>query len=335
MAPVAILPVLVLLIVFLQLDTYKLVLFREILEGIVSGAVLAGVAYVANGVAISALNMPYETYSHSVGPVVEESLKAIFILVMVARNRIGFMIDAAIVGFTVGTGFAVAENLYALAVFQDTNAGVFLVRGFGTAIMHGGSVAFFGVMVQSMTERHSPYNPLVYIPGLVLAIALHVAYNFLQAEPFAAAAAMLVAVPSILFLIFGKSEHKVHDWLIGDYQSHEHLLADIESGAFSHSRAGRFIQTIAARFRPDMPGDIFKYLKLHTELVLQAEKISLSREKGEPLPISHDIHEKFHQLHELEKRIGRTAMLAIWPHLHFSRRELWELHELDVESMHK
>jgi RsiW-degrading membrane proteinase PrsW (M82 family) len=335
MAPVAILPVLVLLAVFMQLDSYKVVMFREVAEAIVAGAALAAVGYVVNGAAISALDMQYETFSHTVGPVIEESLKALFILFMIWRNRIGFMIDAAIVGFAVGTGFAVAENLYALSVFQDTNAGVFLVRGFGTAVMHGGSVAFFGVLAQSLTERYSPYNPLVYLPGLLLAIALHVAYNLLQAAPFAAAAAMLVAVPATLFLIFGKSEHKIHTWLIGDYQSHEHLLADIENGEFTNSRAGRFIQAVAMRFRPEVPGYIFAYLKLHTELVLRAEQISLSREKGEPLPISHDIHEKFLQLHTLEKNIGRSAMLALWPHLHFSRRELWELHELDTESKHK
>ena len=38
-------------------------------------------------------------------------------------------------------------------------------------------------------------------------------------------------------------------------------------------------------------------------------------------------------LHALEKAIGRTALLTITPHLHFSRNDLWEMHELEEDVM--
>ena len=33
-----------------------------------------------------------------------------------------------------------------------------------------------------------------------------------------------------------------------------------------------------------------------------------------------------------EKAIGRTALLALWPHLKFSRQEMAELYELEARS---
>src|SRR5215472_4153407 len=111
-APIGLLPVLLYLVLLLQLDSYKLVSLGEILEALLAGAVLAAVSYFVNGRAISALHYSFHTYSNFVAPFAEESLKAAFMLFMFARNRVGFMIDAAIVGFGVGAGFAVAENIY-------------------------------------------------------------------------------------------------------------------------------------------------------------------------------------------------------------------------------
>jgi RsiW-degrading membrane proteinase PrsW (M82 family) len=44
-------------------------------------------------------------------------------------HRIGFLVDAAIFGFTVGSGFAVIENLYYLEQVPDAGRGTWIVRG--------------------------------------------------------------------------------------------------------------------------------------------------------------------------------------------------------------
>lgn len=331
-APIGLFPVLLYLALLLQLDSYKLVSLPEILEALVAGAVLAAVAYFVNGRAISTLHYSLHTYSNFVAPFAEESLKAAFMLFMFARNRLGFMIDAAIVGFGVGAGFAVAENIYYLTLYPQPPLGVFVIRGLGTALMHGGATAIFGIMAQSFTERHSDANPLFYLPGLAGAIALHGLYNYFQSTPLLATVVMLVALPLALLLVFTKSEHKIHTWLLADYESHEHLLAEIRAGRFAQSEAGRFMLDIDRKFGARVAADVLAYIQLHIELVLRAEKDSLAREKGEKIREGHEVHEMFAKLHALEKKIGRTAMLTIWPHLHFSRRELWELQELEGQT---
>ncbi|MBV9421188.1 MAG: hypothetical protein JO348_15575, partial [Alphaproteobacteria bacterium] len=79
---------------------------------------------------------------------------------------------------------------------------------------------------------------------------------------------------------------------------------------------------------PAMVEDVFTYLKLHTQLVLRAEQLALARERQEAVEPAPQNAEDLRVLHELEKRIGASAMMALWPHLHFSRRELWEMHAL-------
>src|SRR5258706_2455207 len=159
-APIGLAPVIVFLIVLLHLDSYKLVSLGEVLVCLGGGTILAGASYFTNGQAINVLHYDFATYSRFVAPMAEEFLKSAFIIVLFARNRIGFMIDAAIMGFAVGAGFSVAENLYYIFVFPGANLGVWIVRGFGTAIMHCRATASFAPMAQGLTEPQASVQSL-------------------------------------------------------------------------------------------------------------------------------------------------------------------------------
>ena len=86
---------------------------------------------------------------------------------------------------------------------------------------------------------------------------------------------------------------------------------------------------LAQKFDKAQVADMFDYIQLHTELVLRAEQMLLEREKGLKPKATADDKARFVELHALEGRIGRTALLTLWPHLHFSRQELSELYELE------
>jgi hypothetical protein len=247
------------------------------------------------------------------------------------RARIGFLIDAAIMGFALGTGFALVENLYYLTTFPNANAGVWIVRGFGTAMMHGGATAIFGVLAQSWTERHTKFGPALYLPGFLAAVGVHSLFNHLLGAPMIATGVMLLLVPAILFAVFAKSEHRIHDWLIKDHADHERLL-DTMSIEFAHSEAGRFISELADKFGGAHTADIYAYMRLHAQLVLRAEEFLLAREAGTKPQVTAEDRQRFGDLHDLERKIGKTALLALWPHLHYSRQELAELYELESRT---
>ncbi len=330
-ATISLVPVAVFLVVLLQFDSYKLVSLVETSLTLSSGVLLCGVSYFANAALISALAVDFTTYSHFVAPFVEEVCKGAMIVWLLSRNRIGFPIDAAIMGFAVGTGFSVVENIYYLHIFPDANLGTLVVRGFGTALMHGGATALLAIVSQSLLDRARTFNAQLCLPGYGAAVALHAVYNFLSAAPVIGAVAVLLLLPLVLYFIFTKSEHQVHSWLLRDYQSHERVLADIRSGAFQNGEAGRFISAMAKKFGPAVAADMFAYIRLHTELALRADLVDLARETEKPMEITDTDRSNFARLHELERRIGRTAMLALWPHLHFTRKQLWELNEFEQE----
>jgi protease PrsW len=333
LVPLGLSPVLILLAVLLYLDSFRLVSIHIVLQMLGLGVALAVAAYFINGWAIDLIGVNFDIYTRYGAPVVEEALKCGAMIYLFARNRIGFMVDAALIGIAIGAGFAVAENVYQLYFFHS-DIGVWIVRGFGTAVMHGGVTAIFGVLSQGLSERHLKFHALMYVPGLMIAITLHSLFNHVTDPPLIAATGTLIATPIILFLVFGKSEHKIHDWLVHDYETHEHLLEEIERGDFSHSEAARFITDMSNKLDKQVVADMFEYIKLHARLVLRAEEVMLNRENGKKITLNGDDKVHFDRLHELERRIGRTAMLALWPHLHYSRQELAELYELEDRVRH-
>ena len=56
--------------------------------------------------------VPAGVLSRYIAPLTEETGKAALVVTLVATARVGFLVDAAVLGFAVGTGFALFENLH-------------------------------------------------------------------------------------------------------------------------------------------------------------------------------------------------------------------------------
>ncbi len=329
--PLALVPTLAFLILLDQIDSFKLVSLRALVTALAAGALLAVAAYFVNATLIDFLFKDYGAYSKYGAPIVEELLKATYVVLLFHRRRVGFLIDAAILGFAVGTGFSLAENLYFLWSLSDANLGVWVVRGFGTAMMHGGAMAIFAVLSQMLTERHTQGSSLHYLPGLIAAIAIHAIFNQFVSTPFVATCVVLLLIPAVLFLVFAKSEHGVHDYLMAGHELHERVLVSLDEG-FLLTPEGKLVADIVMKFRGEHLQSVIAYIRLHTELVMAAEELFLKRESRTKAPISPDVRQKFERLHSLEREIGKTALFALWPHLKFSRREMAELYEFEALS---
>ena len=329
-AVVALLPVLAFLGLLLYLDSYKLVRARAVILVLVCGAVAALVAYPVNAFLLSVTGLDVTTFTLYVGPGSEELLKALIILALVAAHRIGFLVDAAIVGFAVGTGFSVLENMYYLERFPDAGLGTWIVRGFGTALMHGGATALVAITGLALVERTRRSNALLFLPGIVVAVALHAAYNHLLLWPKTATVAMLVVLPLLLYFVFEESDKALARWLGAGFDADTETLAMINSGHVSDSRIGRYLQTLKRKFKGPVVADVLCYLRLHTELALRAKGMLMMRENGFEPHVDDETRAKFEEMRYLEQSIGKTALLAIRPMLHMSHKELWQLYMLDA-----
>ncbi|MDH3747963.1 MAG: PrsW family intramembrane metalloprotease [Gammaproteobacteria bacterium] len=328
-APVGMLPVLIFLVALLYMDSYKLVSLRTVLAVIIAGGLTTVCAYFLNGFLMEHLPFDFKNFSRYVSPVSEEMLKAMIIVFLFRTNRIGFLVDSAIMGFAVGAGFAVIENFYYLYATQNGNIGLWIVRGFGTAIMHGGVVAIFAILSQTLTERNMKINPLLYLPGLAAAVVLHSIFNHFVLPPMAMTAAILMLLPPVLYLVFQRSASRMHEWLELDFDEDALLVEQLNSGHFTETKVGRFLSDLKSKFDGPVVVDMLCYLRLYTELALRAKGVLLMRENGLDTPVGERTKEKFAELEFLEDSIGKTGLLAMRPFLHMTRKDLWQLNVLE------
>jgi len=328
-APVGLLPVLIFLVVLLYMDSYKLVSFRTILWVTLVGALLPIAGYWINGYVLAILGWDFTAYSRYAAPIIEEGLKASVMIFLFRTHRIGFLVDSAILGFAVGAGFAVAENFYYLYMASDAHIAVWVVRGFGTAVMHGGVMALFGVMAQVLTERNMKINPLLYVPGFIVAITFHSVYNHFPGTPILTTLGTLLVLPPILWVVFQKSARSMHEWLELDFDEDALLLEQINSGEFASSKIGRFLEDLKQKFSGPVVVDMLCYLRLYTELALRAKGVLMMRENGLDTPVGERTKAKFEEMHYLEKSIGKAGILAMSPFLQMARKDLWQLYVLE------
>ena len=327
-ALVGLLPVVLFLLLLLWLDSYKLVSMRLVLAVMAGGVAAAVACYHANGWLVGRLGLDVATYSRYLGPLVEEAAKGLIVVALIRAHRVGFLVDAAIAGFSVGAGFAIVENLQYQRLVPDAGLSTWIVRGFGTAVMHGGVTATFAMMGLAMLERAGRAAAIAFLPGYALAVALHSAYNHLAAVPLFATLAVLVVVPFTMHLVFERSERAVGDWLGRGFDADTAMLESINSGRFADSPTGMYLHSVKERFRGPVVADLLCYLRLHTELALRAKGVLMMRENGFDVPPDEATREKFAEMAYLEKSIGPTGRLALKPMLHMSHKDLWQLHML-------
>jgi RsiW-degrading membrane proteinase PrsW (M82 family) len=232
----------------MALDSYKLVKLHRVLAILAAGAVLAGLSWFINGALLERIDIGFVAYTRYVAPVVEELLKAAVVVALIRLHRVGFLVDAAIAGFAVGTGFAMLENILYLRVAPDAPLGAWLVRGFGTAIMHGGATAIFAVLGLSMAERHGRAGFAAFLPGFAAAVLLHSAFNHFFFSPLISTVGIAVLLPALLQLVFAKSEKAVGNWLGSGFDADTELLELINSGKPSDSPVGRYLHQLTEKF---------------------------------------------------------------------------------------
>jgi RsiW-degrading membrane proteinase PrsW (M82 family) len=141
------LPVALYLVALVVMDSYKLVRMRAVLAAVVAGLAALVVCNYLNPLVMNLTGTSQIHFSRYIAPLTEESVKAAYLVFLFRRGRIGFLVDAAILGFAVGAGFGILENIFYLSLLPDSSLFTWVLRGCGTALMHGSTTAVFAVLV--------------------------------------------------------------------------------------------------------------------------------------------------------------------------------------------
>jgi len=329
-ALLGLLPVCCFLAALVYLDSYKLIPLRWILGTIGLGCVAAVLSYPINVAGLESLRLDFATYTRYVAPLAEEALKGLIVVILIRHNRIGFLVDAAIFGFAVGAGFAIFENLFYLQSLPGTALGTWIVRGFGTAIMHGGATAIFAVVSHALAGQYPARGYLVLLPGFVVAITVHSVFNHFFLAPIVNTLVVLASLPVLLAIVFQQSERSVTDWLGMGFDADTELLELINSGEFSTSNVGTYLHSLKEKFEGPVVVDLLCYLRLHTELSIRAKGLLMMREQGFMNKTGEETRAKLEELRFLESSIGPTGLLAIKPFLRMSQKDLWQFYMLSA-----
>ena len=324
----ALVPVLVFLAGLRTLDSYKLVSWRMVMAAVAAGAIAAVLCFGINTLVFERFPAGQDQYARFGAPVVEELAKAVYWIFLIATARVAFMADSAICGFAVGTGFALVENISYLHLLQGQGIGIWILRGFGTAVMHGGVAALGATVSAYLLDSGQKGGVRVFAPGLIAAVLLHSMFNQSLQHPVASMLGAAAGVPLILGVVFYFSEQSLRAWLGGKLDRDIDVLNMIGSQEFQQTRVGTYLMSLQEVFPPELRGDMLSLLQLTIELSVRAKSDLLLREVGLHIDPDPELEGLFAELKYLETSIGPTGMLAIRPLLSQTPRDLWEMHRL-------
>lgn len=327
-ALVGLLPVCCFLAALVFLDSYKLVRMRWILGTIGLGCIAGLASYPLNVGISELLDLEFVTLTRYVAPLVEEALKGLIIVFLIHRNRIGFPVDAAIFGFGAGAGFAIFENLYYLQAMPDLRFGTWIVRGFGTALMHGGATAIFAIVSHTLMGQYPDKGSILLLPGFAVAVIAHSVYNHFFLMPIVNTLIVFASLPVLFAMVFQHSEKSVRSWLGIGFDADAEIIELINSGDFSTSKVGLYLHSLTEKFEGPVVVDMLCYLRLHKELAMRAKGLVMMREQGFMDKPGEETRAKLEELKYLESSIGPTGMLAMNPFLRLSQKDLWQVYML-------
>ena len=332
---IALVPVLVMLMMFIWLDVFKLMTTWETLGLLALGGVTAAIAYPISGVFLDQLPLGYSVYSRFAAPWVEELIKGLAIVGLFYFNRIGFKLDAVISGFAIGAGFSVVENIVYLTRFPDLAPSTWMVRGLGTAVMHGSAVAVLAATAHEFAERENReamadfnFNLLWFIPGYLIAVAIHSAFNQFPDQPMIALVSTLAIAPFLIMGMFRFGAVEAQQWLSKEREVHAQALKAWKSGGYPVDGSGKKIAALVARSNPKTAENIREYCEQLTFLAWTAED-ALHDQLEDISKVEVEAGAAFDRLEVLRQALGKASFAALKPLLPFSRNDYWEISELE------
>lgn len=328
---VSLIPVFAFLIALIILDSYKLITLRSILIAILYGCIFAIICLVAGSWYRAEFNIADETNVKYVAPLIEEICKASYLIWIIRKMKVGFMVDAAICGFAIGAGFAFVENAYFLHSRTQINLFVLIIRGLGTAVMHGGTTAIFGILAKNFTEQYSSSKLYLFLPGLIIAIIIHSFFNHFILSPVFMTLLQLVLLPFLIYVVFRRSEQSLRNWMEVGFNTDVQLLEYISTGKIASTRIGKYLQTLKSYFPGEIVADMLCYIRLYLELAIRAKGVLLMQESGFKVTLDNDLQDKFQELKYLENSLGKTGKRALNPVFPISARDLWQLYLLNTK----
>jgi len=324
-------PVVVLVISLIFIDTFKLVKKEFIMYLFISGALISLLAYLINTLS-SEIVQNYSISRWGIIPLTEEVLKFTIVIYIYQKKKIAFMIDAIIYGFTIGSGFALIENMY-YYYFLDINAlHISIIRGFGTAVMHGFTTGIASVLLLYFNHLKEIKISKSIMISISIVVIIHAFYNFFNMQPMIQTSLVLFSFIITTYFIFENNEKTIRKWIDEEFDTEIDLLNMIESGQFGKTKTGKYINDIKSRYDPLIMVDMIMLIKLNLELSLQSKAALMIQSNDINVPFDTEIQQKIIEYNQLLQNIGKLNLKTLSPVLRLDRSAIWKINMLNNSS---
>ena len=223
-ACIGLLPVLCFLIALVAMDSYKLVRLRLVAMVIALGGASAGLSYLANIGLLGATGMDFGAVRPHARAAGRGGLQG------PGHPGAGAYAPDRLPGgrgdLRLRGGHRLRDDREPVlpAALSDASLGVWIVRGFGTALLHGGVQSIFAVMLLALVDRRGRMDLGAVLPTLLAAAVLHAGFNQFVLPPIYQTLALMMLLPPLMMFVFARSESAVGDWLGAGFDADHDLL---------------------------------------------------------------------------------------------------------------
>lgn len=209
----AIIPMLIYLGLIWKFDRYDREPFKFLLVNYLWGAIGAITLSIIGSLLLSAIASLFVKDESAltklsaviVAPLVEETMKGFFLIITVASRKFDNITDGIVYGGAIGLGFGMTENFFYFISYSETVQSwimLVIVRSLFSAVMHCVATATLGAFFGFAKFKSLNLKIFYGFTGLLIAMAIHAAWNFsLSFETFAPLGFLFLFISVIIFIL--------------------------------------------------------------------------------------------------------------------------------------
>jgi protease PrsW len=270
-----------------------------------------------------------------IGPIVEETLKALILIYLIRNPDFKYFLDGAIYGFATGIGFAIFENFEYVLGHQSVALQLAISRVLSTNLIHATGSALIGIALGLARFNRSGFYRTLYLGGgILLAISIHSGFNNMVNDgaallfAFAAgfAGAGIIAAVAILGLRDEKAWVRENIGLTSGVTSGEaevvQRLHDVDN----------ILTPLATRFGADKASQIEKFLFMQAQIAIQGKMLEKMQDEKMKLAIGAQMKELNQKMNEARKAVGVYCMLYLRNIFPKTDDQLWDMLQTRVST---
>ena len=297
-----------------KFDFYQTGQFRYILLCFAWGGIAYFLAVLTNRTIVRFGLADWETIIRFGAPIIEEILKALFLLYLVRRPQFTYSVDGAVYGFASGIGFAVFENYEYVTSTPELALAVALQRVFSTNLIHGSSSAIMGITLGVFRLETSGSRWFILLSGLGLAIGQHMLFNNMVSRGtylVVAVGAGLIATAYIYFAM-RRGIRTARGWIKEKLGMLDRVTSGEASLVNRLESADEILAPIADRFGPEIASQVEKLLFTQARLGIKRKTLdSFQTDQKMRLAIEAEMQEMRSQMEQIRRGIGTYVMLFV------------------------